>query len=268
MISSCIEKYGLFLINQQGANSSVAEVSLNSLFIQSCNKLFSIHCYILIVCEQKCICFLYFRNTHHKYCHSISFAHNIEFYTLQNRLAATSSQQPQQWKWHDCYPKQKFFWVFFYPILQNIWLLSLERNLLWLSFRALTSDLCSPFLLHPSQAVTKNPKPLLGADPSASTCENMSRAPLLPCCSFSFIGAGLAEFLFRRCKHLWLKAKCDFGYCPQDFLHFPPFPIPGILPCSFPCCIFKACSSQRDPNDSLLLKCYGFSFKLPGGGGI
>lgn len=119
MISSCFEIYGLFLINQQGTNSSVAEVSLNSLLIQSCNKLFSIHCCILIVCEQKRICFLYFRNTHHKYCRSISFAHNIEFYTLQNRLAATSSQQPQQWKWHDCYPKQKFFWVFFIPFYKT-----------------------------------------------------------------------------------------------------------------------------------------------------
>lgn len=130
------------------------------------------------------------------------------------------------------------------------------------------TDLCSPFLLHPSQAARNNPKPLWGADPSASTCENISRASLLLCCSFNFIGAVLAEFLFRHCKHLWLKAKCDFGYCPQDFLHFPLIPIPGILPCFFPCCIFKACSSQRDPNDSLLLKCYGFSFKLLGGGGI
>lgn len=133
------------------------------------------------------------------------------------------------------------------------------------------SDLCSPFLLHPSQAVAKNPKPLLEADPSASMCENMSRASLLPCCSFSFIGAGLAEFLFRHCKHLWLKAKCDFGYCPQDFLHFPPFPIPGILPCFFPAVFLKrvlpkeipmtvSCSSVMDFHLNCLVE---EGYKLP-----
>lgn len=38
MISSNIEKYGLFLINQQGTKPSVPEVSLHSLLIRSCNK--------------------------------------------------------------------------------------------------------------------------------------------------------------------------------------------------------------------------------------
>lgn len=83
------------------------------------------------------------------------------------------------------------------------------------------------FSILPNQGKT-TPSPHLGADPSSSMCGNISRASPQPCSSSHFISAALADFLF--CKHLWLKAKCDFGYCPQDFLHFPPFLIPEILP--------------------------------------
>lgn len=57
MIPSCIEKYGLFLMNQQGTKLSVAEVLLNSLLIQSYNKLLSMHYCILIACEKSPFCF-------------------------------------------------------------------------------------------------------------------------------------------------------------------------------------------------------------------
>lgn len=105
--------------------------------------------------------------------------------------------------------------------------------------RTLMKDLSSPFL-HPSKPVKKiktkqQPKPLLRAVASASMCENIGRSYLLPCCSFNFILAGLDHFIFRHCKHLWLKAKGEFWYCPQNFLHFTvswsPFTTPELLPC-------------------------------------
>lgn len=114
MISSCTEKYGLFLINQQGTNSSGTEVSLNSLLIQSCNKLFSIHCCVLIVCEQKCILFLCFRNIHHKYCHSISFAHNTEFYTLQEQTGSNFKPVATAMKMTRLLPSAKALYIFLF----------------------------------------------------------------------------------------------------------------------------------------------------------
>lgn len=80
--------------------------------------------------------------------------------------------------------------------------------------RTLMKDLSSPFL-HPSKPVKKKnpkqqPKPLLRAVASASMCENTCRSYLLPCCSFNFILTGLDHFIFRHCKHLWLKAKGEF----------------------------------------------------------
>lgn len=107
------------------------------------------------------------------------------------------------------------------------------RNLTPCSPRTQSKDLDFPFLLHPSKPgkkTTPKPKPLLRAVASASMRENICRSYLLPCCGSNFILAGLDHFIFRRCKHLWLKPRVSSDAAPRmSSRHSHRFRAPSLL---------------------------------------
>lgn len=128
------------------------------------------------------------------------------------------------------------------------------------------TDLCSPFLLHPSQPVANSPKPFW-EQILVPQCVRAS-AELLSCLAAVFISFELLWLIFSSGSANICDLKPSVTWDAAHRISSISHPSSFLGSLFFPCCIFKAYSSQRDPSDSLLLKCYGFSFKLLRGGGI
>lgn len=76
---------------------------------------------------------------------------------------------------------------------------------------------------------------------------------------FQFYFGWFGSFYLQALQTSVAQAKGELWSCPQNVLPWQP-PLHSSLP-PLPNCIFKVCSYQINPIDSLLLKSYGFSFK-------